>query len=803
MDALWAVSDRILTPTETAALSLGEAFVLACGFYLHDAGMAYAATDEGLNRIRSSEIYKNALSASSVPPSPADQARAVALAVRQLHASAAVELATQVIPGTDIYLFEAQSIRDTWAETCGRIAASHHWNIEKLERELGPQGIVPLPGGLKGDLAYVAGVLRLADYAHINRDRASTFERAFRAPIEPGSLTHWLAQEQLDGPERDGSELVYRAGGQVADVDAWWLCFEMLKGLDAEIRAVRRFLDRRAPSANRITLQGVRGAGSPEEAAAFVPTKGFLPIEINLRTGSIERLVQLLAGESLYGPDPMAAVRELIQNARDAMMLKSATAISAFDKAALSIPIQLSLHTASTPAVLEITDAGVGMTQKVMTEYLISIASDYWSSQFLTDFPRAAERGFSPAGKFGIGFLSVFMLGDRVIVESNRDSLERFRLDLRGLGRRGEIRVLSPPSGSGTRIRVTLREAVVDSLARLPELVRIYAPMVPHDLEVDVDGAKTAIPKGWISKLPPQDFHRWAMNAVLHLQRNRLSHEKIDRMDRDRRLWLLRRWMHETGASAPSTKTWQVGWPEFQEENIRLLASFESTSLLSLKGLAVQPISTPGFVGVIDLQRGALDVSRRQALDADVTEVLQRAIGAIRPAVVENLNALSADGLLIDKQGFIASCVNVYGRETVLEASVRWINLLKLPGELELVSCSDLRTRLSEAKSLFVAFGTGPWTAMRRWVALGGTKAKAELAIVLDDDQQERIPYHSGDEERLGTLQSIWSECAESALPGTLLRIVADAWQFSHEDLILQDGWHHHRDVIWGRFNRP
>ena len=51
------------------------------------------------------------------------------------------------------------------------------------------------------------------------------------------------------------------------------------------------------------------------------------------------------------------------------------------------------------------------MSQKVMTDYLISIASDYWTSQFHIDFPRS-KHSFRSCRKFGIGFLSVFMLGD-------------------------------------------------------------------------------------------------------------------------------------------------------------------------------------------------------------------------------------------------------------------------------------------------------------------------------------------------------------------------------------------------------
>jgi len=80
-----------------------------------------------------------------------------------------------------------------------------------------------LPNGHKGDLGYVASLLRLIDYAHINRDRARPTDRALRGRFDGEGLTHWLAQEHIDGPERDGADLVYRAATTIADVDAWWL----------------------------------------------------------------------------------------------------------------------------------------------------------------------------------------------------------------------------------------------------------------------------------------------------------------------------------------------------------------------------------------------------------------------------------------------------------------------------------------------------------------------------------------------------------------------------------------------------
>ena len=323
MDALWTVADQVLTPAEISALTPGEAFLLLCGFYLHDIGMAYAATEEGLERLKDSAPYKSFIAAlpESQRTEPKCQAQAVAVAVRQLHANAGKQLATNEIPGSaGRYLFEALSTRQLWGSTCGDIAASHHLSLAKLEADFGPHGVAPLPGGRRADLLYVCACLRIIDYAHINRERASSLDRAFRGQLNVDSLVHWLAQEHVDGPVRDRDELIYRAANPIANVDAWWLYYEMLSGLDAEIRAVRRMLDQRRDDQKTISLSGVRGAASPELTARLIPTSGFLPIEVNLRTGSIDRLVELLAGETLYGPNPMAAVRELVQNARDAAL---------------------------------------------------------------------------------------------------------------------------------------------------------------------------------------------------------------------------------------------------------------------------------------------------------------------------------------------------------------------------------------------------------------------------------------------------------------------------------------------------
>ena len=92
---------------------------------------------------------------------------------------------------------------------------------------------------------------------------------------------------------------------------------------------------------------------------------------------------------------------------------------------------------------LEVMDSGVGMTRKVLTDHLDFHRVGLSDLGVHSDFPSASSKGFRPAGRFGIGFLSVFMLGEEVSVESNRDGGERYRLHLRGVGRRGEVRAIA------------------------------------------------------------------------------------------------------------------------------------------------------------------------------------------------------------------------------------------------------------------------------------------------------------------------------------------------------------------------
>jgi hypothetical protein len=66
---------------------------------------------------------------------------------------------------------------------------------------------------------------------------------------------------------------------------------------------------------------------------------------------------------------------------------------------------------------LSVEDTGIGMSEAVLTGSLLDFgAPPGWSR----DFPASRRKEWFPLDQFGIGFFSVFMLGDRVRVITRR-----------------------------------------------------------------------------------------------------------------------------------------------------------------------------------------------------------------------------------------------------------------------------------------------------------------------------------------------------------------------------------------------
>jgi hypothetical protein len=788
MDALWCVADEVISSDEFKRLSIGEAFILIMSFYFHDIGMALASYPKGLEKVVNSKPYTSFLCRLPDDLKENYECRATALsfAVRQLHAEAAMNLAVTPLQENE-FVIESKKIRDEWGTIIGKISASHNWSLSKVRDEFGDSGQSPLPIGI-GNLSYVAVLLRIIDYAHINRDRAPILDRSFRGRLPEDSLAHWLSQENIDGPTRQNNFLCYAASKGIENVDAWWLYHETLKGLNSEIISSKQFLDRMASSSGRFSLLGVCGINTQEEFSKLIKPEGFLPIEISIKTNSIEKLVKLLAGESLYGTDYMSPIRELIQNARDAVFLRSCLANTEYEKTISNIPIKITLDKPTLLFTIE--DWGIGMDLQIINDYLLTLASSYWDDKFYEDFPEATSH-FRPAGKFGIGFLSIFMLGDTITISTQRNSSPHYLLSLHGLSRRGFAKINDQLNEVGTKISVKLKSSVIDSITNICEKIRIYAPLIGHNITVIEDGIQESIDKNWVFDMGKEEFYSWSLSAMSSLfPTQRLVRSQTGCV-----------YYHRPVPKDNCNILWPVSLPEYKTPSTRLICSELGVSILCSKGLTIRTISTPGFTGVINVDEVEVDTSRSNVIRFDLTEIIEAAKIGVREEIIANLEHIANTTMIVEKMDFLSRCVESYSSQCLKLSKTAWISLLKLPGSVDIIDSETFIKQASDISLIFICCGAGPWTAMKKWTK-ECSNYQDELAIVIDDSNST-IDYCRSDDPEVGTLLDIWPFVEKETLFIVLLELISEAWGIGIDTLLKQNNWSHQNSITWGYIKKP
>ena len=124
-----------------------------------------------------------------------------------------------------------------------------------------------------------------------------------------------------------------------------------------------------------------------------------------------------LGGEHLYGDDPTVPLRELIQNASDAVRARRFLE----NRASNWGRVNVRLGRDDQGPWVEVEDTGIGMSEAVLTGPLLDFGTTYWGSDLMREEHEGLwAKGFEPTGRFGIGFFSVFMWGHRVRVTTRR-----------------------------------------------------------------------------------------------------------------------------------------------------------------------------------------------------------------------------------------------------------------------------------------------------------------------------------------------------------------------------------------------
>lgn len=433
LNALWDSASQLTG--EAYPINPLETFVFGGAVLLHDTGHAIAAYEGGLAELKNAPEYRDAVASllrnsGSIAPSEKEisnppenvAAKALFAALRRLHSRQAEVLVKRRF--RDSYLIDDSDIRDNLAELIGRVAASHHWDrylLDRLPKVQGPPGF--LPGEWSIEPVKIACLLRCADAIQIDQRRTPAFARAVQSP-EGVSEFHWQAQ-QLGQPVVDQDvagvpgTLIFTSQTDFTEeqADAWWIAYDLIRNANEELQYCYELMrDAELPA---FTVARIAGAEGPSQLKKFVRTSGWRPINAEVKVSSVEQIIQLIGGPFLYGLDPSVPLRELIQNASDAVRARRVVANDPLYEGRIIVRLKPSVTTDAWQLIVE--DDGIGMSESTLTGPLLEFGKSFWASDEIQDeFPGLVSSNIRQRGRYGIGFFSTLMISRQVEVISRR-----------------------------------------------------------------------------------------------------------------------------------------------------------------------------------------------------------------------------------------------------------------------------------------------------------------------------------------------------------------------------------------------
>lgn len=415
-DALWKMSDVILDDSDLTLNPL-EGYILGCSFLFHDLGMCsdvYAAQS-----LEETDFWKDSYSIFRKDlDEPAAREKANEVAIRKFHPETASVLPVKCFKKDPefFYFIEDQSLRSSFGNIIGKIAASHGKSVEKIEDDFANQ-ILPCPINFPKDweinVLKLASILRIADAIHITSDRVPFSLWITHRFSDVESKKHWQFHKKLSGISVDKGRLVYQSSSPFTknERESWWLCYDTLKMINQELLDVDALFSRHnIPSLGAYCVKNI---DSPKSISRQIEVEGWTPVESQMKVTNVSGLINSLGGSALYGNNDFVPLRELVQNASDAIRAKRLMD----EKGEKWGDIYIRVKDVPDGTVIEVEDNGIGMSESVLTGPFLDFGTSFWHSNLMQkELPGLESKKFESTGHFGIGFFSVFMWGDEVTI---------------------------------------------------------------------------------------------------------------------------------------------------------------------------------------------------------------------------------------------------------------------------------------------------------------------------------------------------------------------------------------------------
>ncbi len=199
------------------------------------------------------------------------------------------------------------------------------------------------------------------------------------------------------------------------------------------------------------TLRRINRTTSPcflfSEVLFEIEANGYRPVDLKFSVDTSAAL-QLLTGNRLYS-DSRVFLRELIQNAVDACNLKKK-----FEK---SYDPSISLHFNDDISVVTIRDNGIGMDRQWIEKYFLTIGISLYQSSEVRSANRRSRIDLSFISQFGIGFLSSFLVADKIVIKTRKADEPGLMITITNLRDYFDVRSMDGEFAPGTEVSLHLK----------------------------------------------------------------------------------------------------------------------------------------------------------------------------------------------------------------------------------------------------------------------------------------------------------------------------------------------------------
>lgn len=318
------------------------------------------------------------------------------------------------------------------------------------------------------NVQYIAVLLRLSDILDLT-DKRTPYHLYTHLKIKDKiSLSEWGKHLGVNSVcIRQNNSKIIDISGETDNPDIYFAIEEFKNWIFEEIRYCRKIMENYEDSLSEkyklkienISLDKYRTIGFEKET-----------LEITVDTKNI---INLLIGKNLYNNYPKSAIRELLLNAIDACR--------AYKKIKSSYRPEIKLSLEKDNRKLIVDDNGIGMNEYIIKNFLLKAGTSYYSSNETEE----DLKDYFPYSKFGIGFLSSFLIANKIDIETKHyRGNEIIKLVISDINKNVLIeRYYDEYSPQGTIITLYLKE----NIDGLSDIVRYWVKHLEFDINVSED----------------------------------------------------------------------------------------------------------------------------------------------------------------------------------------------------------------------------------------------------------------------------------------------------------------------------